>query len=174
MEDINKMSADQVAAELQSLRLERERLELEVLRETVLAQNARRRQLIEAIRKQADTIRRNELRRKQQQAACSHKKGGRGREGILAGNAPEFSIILQTEPWGETYIMCQRCQKEWRKPLAVLQVLNQDEFRRIVRMNRKGYKAELEEYNLALRMTTDNTASGSVLFGFQQNMDDAA
>lgn len=174
MEDIGKLSADQVTAELQALRLERERLELEVLRDSVAAQNARRRQLIDAIRRQADTIRKNELRRKQQQSACAHKKGGRGREGILAGNAPEFAIILQTEPWGETYIMCQRCQREWRKPLAVLQMVNPEEFKRIVRMNRKGYKAELEEYNLALRMTTDNTASGSVLFGFQQNMDDAA
>ncbi len=167
-----ELTDDQVSAELAALDLEEKRLRLELLREQVERERAKRMQLIEAIKKQAATILKAQQRRKREQSACSHKKGGRGRENILNGNAPEFSIVVQTEAWGETYVLCTRCLKEWRKPLAVLQLVNPLKFKEIVKKDKKAYIAALEEFNAATRMMTDNSPSGSTLVEFRQGFED--
>lgn len=170
-----KVSADAIDEEMRQLELEEKRLSLIVLRETVEASRSKQFMLRQAIERQIATIKANKGRREAEQNACSHKKGGRGAESILNGNAAEYSIAVQTEPWGETYCICMRCLKEWRRPLAVLMLTNQNAFLAAKKKDPRGYKAALMAYEQAIRMTTDNTPSGSTLFRFtREEEDDAA
>lgn len=171
---IAQLTDEQVSAELNALRLAKERMELEVLTETVEKMRSQKEQVIAAIRRMQDEVRKTNARTKAMQDACKHKKGGsKGKATILSGNSDQRSIIIHTEPWGETYVMCQRCRKEWREPLFWLRRVDIAAFKKIVAIDRKAYTQAMEEYKLALQFDTDNSPSGNRMWE-QVREDDAA
>lgn len=167
---IHLLTPEQVTAELAAMRLVRERMELEVLTETVEKMRANKEQVIAAIRRMQDQVRKTNARTQAIQDACKHKKGGsKGKASILTGNADMRSVIIHTEPWGETYVMCQRCRKEWREPFYTIRRLDPEAFKQLVAMDRKAYKRAMEEYKDALAFDTDNSPSGNRMWEIQRN-----
>lgn len=170
---IDQLTSEQVSAELAALRLAKERLELEVLTETVEKMRSQKEQVVAAIRRMQEQVKKNDQRLKAVQDTCKHQKGGtKGKLSILSGNADQTSTIQQTEPWGETYVMCQRCRKEWREPFYWLRRADPQAFKKIVAMDRGAYNRAMKEYRAALDFDTDNSPSGNRMW--EPVRDDAA
>ena len=142
-----------VAEELESLRLEREKLELEDLRFRVREQQNRKEQRAMERRQLAATFAENEREQRQRQESCQHRKGGKDESGFLNGNDSNFSIIKHTYPDGQMEVMCTRCEKTYRKPSAAL-----------MKTDPKAAKAMLAEFRMVWNWPTDNMPSGSQLF----------
>jgi hypothetical protein len=93
-----------------------------------------------------------------QQAACSHRKGGRGLEALIkGGNAPDYAIIKHLLPWNEWYIRCQRCGKTWKPPHA-------EDFDMNSKAGKEAFEAAKESYNTARSWPTDNIESTGITF----------
>jgi hypothetical protein len=92
------------------------------------------------------------------QAACWHKKGGKGVEMMYKGSDALYAVIKNILPTGTLQVFCQRCGKVWEPPPAAL--------------NRRGASVEdrrlyarlYTEYQQAVNYPTDNETSGSQLF----------
>jgi hypothetical protein len=136
-----------------SLELEREELELELLRENVANMKAQRAQRIEERVHMAETFKANERSEAARRAVCRHRKGGKGKAGFLNGSDNYYSVIHHTYPMGDLVIMCSRCQMEWRKPPLELRKANPAEYRK-----------QMQAYQTALDWPTDNEPSGTQLF----------
>jgi hypothetical protein len=133
------MDADQVVAETHKLLLEKEQLELEVLRENVRKmKESRDRRAASHTQVEADLA---DFQRNQEMGfkQCNHHKGGKDIEGIRGnGTDSQYSIVRHQLPLGDWMIICLRCHKQWLKGDP--------------------------EYREALRWPTDNSPSGSCLF----------
>lgn len=127
-----------VSKELEALRLEREKLELEDLRTKVEETRKRKEARLRAAEQQERDIKEAQRQEKLRQEACQHRKGGTDLEGIVNGNSPDYSIIKHMMPWGELFVMCTRCQKQWRPGDS--------------------------DYAKAVSLPTDNQQSGACLF----------
>ena len=81
---------------------------------------------------------------KNRQEACTHRKGGKGYEG-LCGNGQDsmYAIARHRMANGEIIVLCLRCQKVWDRKDA--------------------------EYNQALRFPTDNEMSESCQFSITKH-----
>lgn len=86
------------------------------------------------------------------QDGCPHKKGGKDMAGLHFGSSPNYAVIKHTLPMGEVLVLCQRCMKEWRRPIA-------SEFD-----SKRDYQVELKVYREALNFPTDNVPSGTHMF----------
>ena len=160
--------------ELEEIELEERRLKLELMREQVETIRSKRES---NRRKRADQARTEEFNRRKvlnEQASCAHRKGGRGILGIFSGNASDYSVLKQTEPWGETYVKCQRCGKEWRDPYFMLRKTAPEKVAAARKANPKEYKRLMDEYRAALDFPTDNEPSGGAVFGIQREGIEAA
>jgi hypothetical protein len=100
------------------------------------------------------------------QAGCVHRKGGKGKDGVYNGNDSNFAVITHTLSHGPTIVVCQRCGKVWEPPTRLAKGASQEK--------RTQYAAALAEYRRALALPTDNEPSGTVLFEFVRNDDEAA
>lgn len=133
-----------ISEKLAEIRLEKEQLELISLRSQVAAIQAK----IQAQKVSHDTVEAaladKDRQTKNRQDACSHRKGGKGYEG-LCGNGQDsmFAIARHRMMNGEIITLCLRCQKIWRKGQT--------------------------EYNESLRFPTDNEMSESCQFSFSSN-----
>lgn len=160
-------------SEFEQLQLEEQKLKLELMRENV-AKIHRDKDTEKRNRSmQAATEARNREIQEANQAACAHKKGGNGPEGIFSGDDSKYSVIKHTEPWGETYVKCQRCGKEVRDPFFMLRKTAPEKVAAYRKKNPDEYKRKMDEYREWLNLPTDNSPSGGTIFGFQRE-DDAA
>lgn len=137
-----------VSEQLEQVRLEREELELEDLRERVQA----RRDMKERARLDRERavmeFKKNEAILKNRQARCKHRKGGKDNK-FADGNSQNYSIITNTYPTGRTVISCTRCWKEVERPDPRTKKTDPD------------YTAKLAEWAEWSRYPTDNTPSGT-------------
>jgi hypothetical protein len=92
------------------------------------------------------------------QSNCSHRKGGRGLEGLQrGGNAADYAVIRHLLPWNEWYQRCQRCGKTW-KPVHKV------DFDMDTPEGQKAYTEAQLEYKTALSWPTDNIPSTGITF----------
>lgn len=103
-----------VKEELEKLQLEKEKLDLEVLRHQVaVIRSARERATANHETVEADLA--DQARRAAaQQDYCNHRKGGMGMDGITGrGTDPTYAVVKHRQPLGQIMVMCMRCQKIW-------------------------------------------------------------
>lgn len=160
--------------ELQQLELEERRHRTALMREQVAQLASRNEQKERARREQVHTEMANRRKREAQQAQCAHRKAGRGIEGIFSGSAPEYCIIKHTEPWGETYVTCQRCGKEWRDPFFMMRKLDPKKVSEYKKANKREYEQQMRDYKWAMDLPTDNSPSGGTIFSIERDFEYAA
>ena len=100
------------------------------------------------------------------QAACAHRKGGKGKDGVFNGNDASHAVITHTLSHGPTIVVCQRCGKVWEPPLKLPKRATQEQ--------RTAYIEAMNEYRRALSLPTDNEPSGTVLFEVIRHEEEAA
>lgn len=164
--------------ELQKLQVENQRLlneaqgmQNEVLRDQIAKMRSVKEAAVRNRAEQERIERFNRTRIAAEQKACPHNKGGRGIEGIFAGNSADRSVIKHTEPWGETYVKCTRCGKEVRDPYFMLRKINPKAVAAAKKKSPKEYAASMRLYRAWLAMPTDNSPSGGTIFGIQREED---
>jgi hypothetical protein len=97
-----------------------------------------------------------------QQAACSHRKGGRGVEALIkGGNAPDYCFLKHLLPWNEWYIRCMRCGKTWKPP-------HKEDYESTAE-GLAAYEKARTEYKWAMECPTDNTPSTGITFQWDDN-----
>lgn len=107
---------ENVNDELAKLRLEKERLELEQLREQVAKMKDERARKVQSHEQIERDLTDFANRQKQAQEYCNHRKGGRGIEGLQGrGSDANYAIVHHRLPFGDIAVMCLRCQKIWRQ-----------------------------------------------------------
>jgi hypothetical protein len=130
--------------QLDELRLEREKLELEDLRDRVGRLRAEQQKKSTSHAQVEAALADYQRNQKLRQDKCSHRKGGRGYEGIVNGGQDSmYSIIKHRMPFGDIAVLCTRCQKIWRKGET--------------------------EHKMAVSLPTDNEMSESSQFALVQN-----
>lgn len=135
--------------EIKQLQLEEQRQRLEMTRQQVSEFNEKQeeKKRVTKIRVQAVKMEREEESRRQKQ--CRHKTGGKGKPGFLHGDGAKGYCVGQiVKPTGELYMLCSRCQKEWRHPSWVVKIEVYDTGK--TTMTRSQYDRMLDEYNTAL------------------------
>jgi len=137
--------------ELESLQLEEAREAAQGRKELRLS----REQKIKAIEL---SLKRDRANMERIQAACLHRKGGKGTAQIYMGNDANYAVITHTLSHGPTIVVCQRCGKKWEPP--------EDLPKKATPEQKAKYREELTEYRRALNLPTDNEPSGTVLFAF--------
>lgn len=100
------------------------------------------------------------------QAACAHRKGGKGKDGVFNGNDASYAVITHTLSHGPTIVVCQRCGKIWEAPDKLPKKSTQEQ--------RDKWLAQTNEYRRALALPTDNEPSGTVIFEVIRYDDEAA
>jgi hypothetical protein len=137
--------------ELAQLQAEETRLRVELMRDEVHAKRMIKEMRVhqQKIHQQDEKARLDRIQRSQ--AQCNHRKGGLGVNDFTAGNGSGavYAVATNTYPWGETVVMCLRCEKEWHPPGC--------------KCNPKRPNTA-EEYAEARRFPTDNTPSEAVTF----------
>lgn len=102
------------------------------------------------------SLRRDRKHQEMIQAACVHRKGGRGTAQMYQGNDVNYAVITHTMSHGPTICVCQRCGKIWREPDPLPKKATPEQ--------KAKYREDLAEYRRARNFPTDNEPSGTVLF----------
>lgn len=160
--------------ELEQLELEERRHRVALMRDQVAKIEAKKDQELRNRRQQLLIEEKNKAKVSAEQNACAHKKAGRGIEGIFTGSAAEYAVIKHTEPWGETYVKCQRCGKEWRDPFFMLRKLDPRQVSNYKKANKTEYEQQMKDYKWAMELPTDNSPSGGTIFGIERDVEFAA
>lgn len=145
---------------------ELEGLQLEEAREIAEDRKQRRVERLNKSRAIEASLKRDRFNQARIQAACQHRKGGKGTSQMYAGNDANFAVITHTLSHGPVIVVCQRCGKIWEAPTPLPKKHTPE--------MRAQYKLDLQEYNRALNLPTDNEPSGTVLFTFTPYDEDAA
>lgn len=144
-----------MADEKTKLMSEREELEMEVLRAQVLKMRNDKESKVSARADQELALRETEAKMVAMQGSCNHKKGGRDYASQQKqGDGENHSVFKHTGPLGVTLVLCSRCLFMWLP--GTTEKLMPDK----VTHNPTGIS-----YHTAIRFPSDNTPSGSVLFG---------
>jgi len=137
--------------------------ELETLQLEEAREQARERQSKRDTRKSRSesielSLRRDRANQEAIQAACVHRKGGKGTAQMYQGNDPNYALVHHTLSHGPTIIICQRCGmvKAPPEPLP----------KNATAAQRSEYKEQLKDYRYYRSLPTDNEPSGTVLFTF--------
>jgi hypothetical protein len=136
--------AQSTAEKLAAMRAKKDELELEEL--TYRLENERNRR---SERKQQSETQQQSLAdaERQQNAikeACPHRKGGKDMGGLTRGTDTKYAVGTVTQPWGQQYVLCSRCGKQWNGPF-------------------NGKPADPGFYE-AIQWPTDNEPSGTQIF----------
>lgn len=153
------MADQKIKDELESLQLEEAR-DLAQRRKNLRAARGKRAEAIEI------SIKRDREHQERIQAACQHRKGGKGTAQMYAGNDVNFAVVTHTLSHGPTIVICQRCGKTVRPPEPLPKKHTQE--------MRAEYRADLAEYHRWLNLPTDNEPSGTTLFAFTPTDDGLA
>ena len=148
---LDTKSDAEIKQELETLELERKRLELELMRDQVTASRARKNAQLENARTRQIAIKQYLAQRDAQQTMCNHRKGGDGKSFLNGqGSDDHYAVIKHRKPNGTYMVLCQRCQKEWHAA------------------DRISGEPETPGYQQAIAFPTDNTSSGSSVFTFDR------
>lgn len=150
---------DQIKEELEMLQLEELRASALQRKQGAEGRKSRAQSIEMAIKRDRESQQRI-------QAACYHKKGGKGVTQLFMGNDQNYAVVTHTLSHGPTIVICQRCNKVWRPPEPLPKKASAEQKQR--------YREDLAEYRRALALPTDNEASGQVLFEVIKDDDDAA
>jgi hypothetical protein len=150
---VENMTTEEILRESALMDLEMKKISLELNQEALADLKGKKEARLIKMRKQQEDIAKNAQLKEQREKACNHRKGGRNKAGLVKGNAPNYSIIVNTYPAGNKDILCQRCGKEWKEPLLDLRATDPDLYKRLMR-----------EYERVLEWPTDNEPSGTQLF----------
>lgn len=145
---------------------ELEDLQLQEAREAAQERRQSRAQKQSRVVAIEESLRRDRENQARIQAACHHKKGGKGTAQLYQGNDPNYAVITHTLSHGPTIVICQRCNHVWEPPKALPKTATKEQ--------RAQYKADLATYRWALNLPTDNEPSGTTLFAFSSADEDAA
>lgn len=145
-------------ADRKQMQDELEELQLQEARDSAEQRKLNRSQRESRIKAIEMSLRRDRANQERIQAACVHRKGGKGTAQMYQGNDPNYAVVTHTLSHGPTIVICQRCGKVWEPPPALPKKATPEQ--------KAAYKAELFEYRRALNLPTDNEPSGTVLFGF--------
>jgi hypothetical protein len=145
---------------------ELEDLQLQEAREAADLRRANRVQKQSRILAIEESLRRDRVNQATIQAACYHKKGGKGTAQLYQGNDPNYAVITHTLSHGVTIVICQRCGHKWEPPAKLAKNASP--------ADRAKYREDLAEYRRALSFPTDNEPSGTTLFAFAEPDQDAA
>jgi hypothetical protein len=160
--------------EMEKLLLEEQQLRVETLRDQVELARSRKAHQVRDRKAQAETEEFNRRKAAAVQAVCAHKKGGLGANRQTTGDDQKYAVIKHTEPWGETYVMCQRCGKEVRDPYYMLRKTAPEKVAEARKKDPKGYDRVMAEYKEWINFPTDNSPSGAAMFGIQRDVEYAA
>jgi hypothetical protein len=147
------MPNQQMKEELEQLQLEEAR-EVARLRETRRLNKDSRRRAVEI------SLRRDRENQERIQAACWHRKGGKGVAQVYQGNDANYAVIVHTLSHGVTIVVCMRCGRTWRPPEKLPKKATVEQ--------RAKYASDLAEYRRALNFPTDNEPSGATLFDIEK------
>jgi hypothetical protein len=147
------------------LKDELEQLQLEEAREAAQSRRMQRENRANRVRGMELSLRRDRANQETIQAACWHKKGGKGTAQLYQGNDHNFAVVTHTLSHGVTIVVCQRCGKLWEPPAKLPKKATPEQ--------RAKYREDLAEYRRALNLPTDNEPSGTTLFAFSE-ADEAA
>lgn len=145
-----KMSGEDLTLREREVALEKEELELELLRENV--KKLREKQAAQRMshKQVEDALADFRIQQERGFAGCNHRKGGKNLEGARGRGADDkYAIIRHQLPIGDLAIICTKCRKVWLPPELA---------------ERMGLAPDPEGYKEALNFTTDNEDSGSSLF----------
>lgn len=142
-----------INAELEALQLEEAREAAEQRKQKRLYRE-RRTVAIEA------TLKRDTANRERIQAACQHRKGGKGTGQMFMGNDANYAVVTHKCSTGKTIVICQRCGKLWAPPEPLPKKATAEQ--------KQQYREQLAEFRRAVNLPTDNEPSGSVLFTFTE------
>lgn len=135
------MAEKTIKEQLDEARLEKEQLELIMLRDQVAAIKAKVDKQRVSHAQVESSIADFAHQQKMRQDGCSHRKGGMDYDGLVrGGNDPMYCVIKHQMPDNEIIVLCTRCQRLWRK--------------------------KDKDYQEGIRLNTDNTLSGSCQFSF--------
>lgn len=148
-----------ISEELEELQLQEAREQAQE-RRNIRADKANRGAAIEK------SLRRDRENQARIQAACWHRKGGKGTAMLYQGNDANYAVIKHTLSHGPTIVVCQRCWKIWEPPEPLPKKATPE-------MKAK-YREELAEYTRACNLPTDNEPSGTQLFMITRDEDSAA
>lgn len=155
-----------VAEDRQKKKDELENLQLDEAREAAEVRILKRNDRANRVRGLEMSLKRDRQNQERIQNACQHRKGGKGTSQMYAGNDANFAIIVHTLSHGPTIVVCMRCGKLWEPPQPLTRKATAEE--------RAQYRLDYTEYNRALNFPTDNEPSGTTLFAFTPNVEDAA
>ena len=163
--------AQEMEMEMRKLELEAKRLELIDLQERVDERKMKRENKAQRSRINGDTLRQNQEKDKQAQAACNHRKGGNGADGIVQGKGddPQYAVLKHQFGNGDIWVRCLRCGKTWKPPIkdsfyfdkrGVAVAPKDGEF------NAEKFEKAQREYADAVAFQTRNVMSGSIRYAF--------
>jgi hypothetical protein len=170
---VKQSKAEELAAtdlELKRLELELKRTELQDARERIDERKIKREDKTSKARTNGDNLRSIAQTEELTQAACQHKKGGFGLEGIYKGSDSQYAVIKHTMFNGDTWVRCQRCGKTWKPPIeddyyfdATGKQVEQDKGGKF---NEAAFSQAKKDYSDALNYQTLNSTSSSYTFRF--------
>ena len=161
--DDETLTNEELTRKILLVDLDQKKIQVKVLQH----QNAKF-QMTEQEQKDKFTSRGRELRKtdhdqKKHQDQCSHRKGGRGLEGLQkGGSAADYAVIRHTLPTNEMWQRCQRCGKTWRPPHV-------QDFDIKTDAGKAAFEEAKKVYKDALSWPTDNIPSSGITFGHQSD-----
>lgn len=146
-----------VKEELDALKLEKEQLEMELLRNQISEIRGKKQAEQVAHETVEKALAKNLQDKKASQDNCNHRHGGTGMAAVQGrGDDSKFALITHRLPLGNIHFRCLRCGKEWDKVLD-----NQGKV--------KSYIPSKTEYEWAMNQPTLSTMSESAQFRFEVN-----
>jgi predicted Zn finger-like uncharacterized protein len=143
--------------EAAKLELEEKRLSVEERRLSVEAAKLKREGHALELKGRSKSLEDTTRTRLNKQASCSHRKGGRGKEGLLNGNDANYAVMKHILPTQEAIVRCTRCGKTWYPPAK-------SRFTHNGVFNESAFNQAVSEYKQALMFNTDNQTSRSTTF----------
>ncbi len=141
-------------------------LQLEEAREAAETRRMNRTQRIGRIAALERSLRKDRQNQLRIQSGCAHRKGGKGTSQIYQGNDANYAVVTHTLSHGPTMVVCQRCGKLWLPPEPLP--------KRATAEQKLKYREDMAEYRRARNLPTDNEPSGTVLFSFTPDDEEAA
>jgi len=94
------------------------------------------------------------------QAQCSHRKAGRGLDGLQkGGNSADYAVIRHILPTNELWQRCLRCGKTWRPP-------HSQDFDLKSAAGLAAFEEAKRVYKEAIAWPTDNQTSSGITFNW--------
>lgn len=140
-------------------------LQLEEAREVAQGRKQKRMSRESKVKAIEFSLKRDRTQMERTQAACVHRKGGKGKDGIYNGNDQNYAVITHTLSHGPTIVVCQRCGKIWEPPLRPSKKATAEV--------KAQFREDYNEYRRALSLPTDNEPSGTVLFAINDDYEAA-